>query len=43
VRAKSLGRVHQTAIQAMALEIYYRHLPIYDNIDRVINDDDFPL
>jgi hypothetical protein len=28
-RAKSGGRLYQTALSAMTLEIYYRHLPIY--------------
>ena len=31
-KAKALGRVHQTALNLMMLEVYYRHLGIYDTV-----------
>ena len=40
VRAAAGGRLFQTALSLMILEVYYRHMPI---IDRQATEEDFPL
>ena len=30
---RSGGRIYATAIKLLVLEVYYRHLPLYDQLD----------
>ena len=39
---KSGGRVYATSIKLLMLEVYYRHLPIYDHIERIATTADLP-
>jgi hypothetical protein len=37
---ESAGRLYSTSMATMILEVYYRHMPIYN---KAASDDDFPL
>jgi hypothetical protein len=41
IQAKTGGRIAQTALNLMALQVYFRHLPVHQCFVRETADDDF--